>query len=75
MLGLSGWGTVTLVALVKTIFYFGPLIFAVGFLAPLTIQVIQRAGWTPPFGLTPFATGFIVAALLGVPAQLRGRWI
>lgn len=64
-----------MVALVKTIFYFGPLIFAVGFLAPLTMQVIERSGWTPPFGQTPLSIGLLVAVLLGVPAQLRGRWV
>jgi len=50
-------------------------LFAAGFLAPLTAQVIAAAGWTPPFGLSPLGCGFIVAAALGIPAQIRGRWI
>ena len=59
----------------KLLFYFGPLVFAAGFLAPLTAQVIAAAGWTPPFGLSPLGCGFVVAAALGIPAQIRGRWI
>ena len=51
----------------KLLFYFGPLLFAAGFLAPLTAQVIAAAGWTPPFGLSPLGCGFIVAAALGIP--------
>lgn len=61
-------------SVIRVIFYFGPLVFAFGFLAPLTAQVIERIGWTPPFGLTPLVTGLIVAGVLGGAAQLRGRW-
>lgn len=61
--------------LLKTLFFYGPLIFAAGFLTPLSAQVMIAMGWTPPFGLSPLAAGFIVAGALGIPAQLRGRWI
>lgn len=60
---------------IKKIFEFGPLLFAFGFLAPLITQTIIRSGWTPPFGLTALATGLIVAGLLGMVAQIRGRWV
>ncbi|WP_300379256.1 hypothetical protein [Henriciella sp.] len=59
----------------KSVFYFGPLIFAAGFIAPLAAQLIGRTGWAPPFGLSPLATGLLIAAALGIPAQIRGRWI
>lgn len=59
----------------KSAFYFGPLIFAAGFLAPLAAQLIEHTGWAPPFGFSPLAAGFIIAAALGIPAQVRGRWI
>ena len=59
----------------KSVFYFGPLIFAVGFLAPLAAQLIESTGWTPPLGLSLLSAGFLIAAALGIPAQLRGRWI
>lgn len=64
-----------LVRMIRAIFYVGPLIFAYGFIMPLTAQIIEQAGWTMPFGLTPLAAGLIVASLLGIPAQIRGSWV
>lgn len=60
---------------IKTIFDYGALVFAFGFLAPLTSQLIQLAGWAPPFGLAPLHVGLIVAAIYGTFAQVTGRWI
>lgn len=64
-----------MVQIIKSIFYLGPLIFGIGFLAPLTSQIIQAVGWTPPFGLSPLMTGLLVGGTLGLIAQYRGRWI
>ncbi|MEM5517937.1 hypothetical protein WNY37_13345 [Henriciella sp. AS95] len=64
-----------MINIVKELYKVGPLIFAFGFLAPLCAQLIERTGAPTPFDLTPLATGFLVAALLGIPAQIRGRWI
>jgi hypothetical protein len=64
-----------MIKIIRTVFEFGPLVFALGFLTPLISQVITVAGWTPPFGMTPLWTGFIIAALLGLTAQVRGRWL
>lgn len=33
---------------IKSIFYFGPLLFGFGFLAPLSAQLIEALSWTPP---------------------------
>lgn len=63
------------IRVVQTIFYFGPLIFAFGFLMPLIAQLISSFGWQPPFGLSPLQTGFVIAAVLGGLAQIRGRWV
>ena len=60
---------------IRLIFRFGPLIFAFGFLAPLTAQLIQAAGVTTPFGLSPLIIGLILAAVAGGIAQVRGRWV
>lgn len=62
-------------SVIKAIFYFGPLIFGIGFMAPLISQTIQALAWTPPFGLTPLLTGLIVGGTLGFIAQIRGTWI
>ncbi|MEM9180816.1 MAG: hypothetical protein AAGA89_13965 [Pseudomonadota bacterium] len=64
-----------MVQVIKSIFYLGPLLFGFGFLTPLISQIIQALGWTPPFGLTPLMTGFIVGGAFGLIAQIRGRWI
>ena len=64
-----------MIQIIKRLFDYGPLLFALGFLTPLTAQVIEAMGWTPPYGLSPLLTGLIVAGVLGGVAQLRGRWI
>lgn len=63
------------VKLVALIFRFGPLIFGVGFMAPLFAELIRRAGWAVPFGLSPLVAGLIVGGGLGLFAQVRGSWI
>ncbi|MEL7486083.1 MAG: hypothetical protein AAGJ87_02580 [Pseudomonadota bacterium] len=62
-------------ATLRRIFYFGPILFAVGFIAPLIAQIATRAGWAPPFGLSPALFGLIIAGVLGGVAQIRGRWL
>jgi len=64
-----------MITAIKTLFYFGPLIFGFGFLAPLIAQVIARAGWSLPLDLTPLLTGLILGGSLGLIAQIRGRWV
>ena len=61
--------------ILTTIGPWGPLLFGVGFLAPLIAQIIERAGVTPPLGLAPLMVGLIVGPALGLAAKLRGRWI
>ena len=64
-----------MISVIKAIFYLGPLLFGLGFLAPLAAQIIQTMGWTPPFGLTPLLTGLIIGGTLGLIAQIRGTWV
>lgn len=52
-----------------------PLLFGLGFLAPLLAQIIERLGWTPPNGLSPLVLGLVVGGLWGGFATLKGRWI
>lgn len=63
-----------MVFILKKMHHFGSLIFAIGFLAPLTAQLVTAMGWTPPFGLSPIVFGLLIALALGLPANLRGRW-
>ncbi|MEO1661312.1 MAG: hypothetical protein AAFR51_10010 [Pseudomonadota bacterium] len=64
-----------MVQVIKAIFYVGPLLFAFGFLTPLTAQIIKAMAWTPPFGLSPLMAGLLVGGVFGLIAQIRGRWI
>jgi hypothetical protein len=52
-----------------------PLLFGLGFLTPLTAQIIDHAGVVPPFGLSPLMAGLVVGGVLGGVANLRGSWI
>ena len=64
-----------MIHVLKTVFYFGPLIFGFGFIAPLTAQSIQALSIVPPFGMSALMAGLLVGGPLGLIAQIRGRWI
>lgn len=61
--------------ILRQVFYFGPIIFALGFLAPLFAQTSIRLGFEAPLGLSPLVFGFVLAGILGLVAQIRGRWL
>ena len=52
-----------------------PMLFALGFLAPVIAQSMDSLGWTAPWGATNIVFGLIVAGTLGLLAQIRGRWV
>lgn len=60
-------------AFLAAIAKFLPLIFAVGFLAPLISQSLTAIGWSAPFGDPLF--GLAMAIVWGLIAQIKGRWI
>ncbi len=62
-------------AVLKAIFAFGPLLFGLGFLAPLIAQSMEALALTPPLGLSPLALGLAVGGVLGLVANIRGRWV
>jgi hypothetical protein len=62
-------------AIVKKLMDWGPMLFALGFLAPLVAQSIERAQIGEPSTLAPLQIGLLVALPLGLIAKLRGRWI
>jgi hypothetical protein len=62
-------------ALIRTLFAIGPLLFGIGFLAPLIAQGLDALNWTPPLGITSLVLGLAVGAALGLVATLRGRWV
>jgi hypothetical protein len=62
-------------ALLRTGFNFGPLLFGLLFIPPVTAQVLDGVGLAAPFGLTPLAAGFVLGGLWGLYAQWRGSWL
>lgn len=62
-------------AAVKGLFHWMPLLFGIGFLAPLIAQIMLRFDLTAPFGLTPIALGLLIGAPWGLVTVIRGRWL
>jgi hypothetical protein len=52
-----------------------PMIFALGFLAPVIAQSMDALGWTAPFALSNIMFALIIAGILGLSAQVRGSWV
>ena len=61
--------------LIKILFAWGPILLGLGFLAPLTVQAMEAAALTPPFGLTPLHIGLALGLTWGLIAKFTGRWI
>lgn len=52
-----------------------PLLFGLGFLAPLIAQSLVLTGWTLPGGIAPLAVGLTIGGVWGGIATLTGRWL
>ena len=53
----------------------GPVLFGVGFLAPLVAQTMEALGVAGPAGLPPIALGLAVGVVGGLVAKRRGSWV
>jgi hypothetical protein len=60
---------------IRKLFAVMPFLFGIGFIAPLTAQIMIAAGIEGPFGLSPIAIGLAFGGAWGLYAQLKGRWI
>lgn len=56
-------------------FALGPLLFGIGFLAPLIATLCNSFGISSPLGLLPIAFGLIIGAGLGLLAIIRKTWL
>lgn len=65
----------TPIQLLKKAYAWGPVLFGIGFFAPVIAQTLDVTAVAPPFGLTTIQTGLVTGILLGSIAKLRGRWI
>jgi hypothetical protein len=59
----------------KKAYEWGPLLFGIGFVAPLIAQSMDAAAWTAPAGLTNIQLGLAIGLISGSVAKMRGRWI
>ncbi|MDP1632332.1 MAG: hypothetical protein Q8L66_13025 [Caulobacter sp.] len=52
-----------------------PLIFGLGFMAPLIGQSLALTGWPMPGGIAPIWIGLAIGAVWGGVATRTGRWL
>ena len=65
----------TMLGAVNQLFRWMPLLFGIGFIAPLIAQALALAGVEAPLGMSRIAFGLLIGAPWGLYAMLRGRWI
>jgi hypothetical protein len=59
----------------KQVLAWMPLLFGVGFIAPLIAQVMVLWAIPAPFGINPIVCGLVIGGSWGLVANLRGRWL
>ncbi len=62
-------------AALKHVFHWLPLLFGVGFIAPLIAQTMAYWDIAAPFGMSRILFGIMIGAPWGLYAVIRGRWI
>jgi hypothetical protein len=60
---------------VRKLFVVMPLLFGLGFIAPLIAQLMAAADASAPFGIGNTAFGLALGGTWGLIATLRGRWL
>jgi hypothetical protein len=60
---------------VKGVFRWMPLLFGIGFIAPLIAQTMEVWDIAAPFGMSRILFGLLIGAPWGLYAVLRGRWV
>ena len=59
----------------KHLFHWMPLLFGVGFIAPLIAQTMALWNIAAPLGMSRIVFGLAIGAPWGLYAVLRGRWL
>jgi hypothetical protein len=52
-----------------------PFLFGIGFIAPLTAQLMMLWDIPGPLGLSPIAFGLVFGGAWGLYANIKGRWL
>ena len=60
---------------VEILVHYLPLLFGIGFIAPLTDQVMRATGLALPFGIPSLAAGLVLGLAWGGYATVTRRWI
>jgi hypothetical protein len=59
----------------KGIFFIMPFLFGIGFIAPVTAQLMILAGVQAPLGLTTLTSGLLLGGAWGLYATVKGSWL
>lgn len=59
----------------RKLFAIMPFLFGLGFIAPLTAQIMSSVNVDAPLGLSNIAFGLLLGGVWGLIANIRGRWL
>jgi ABC-type dipeptide/oligopeptide/nickel transport system permease component len=59
----------------RGLFFVMPFLFGIGFIAPVTAELINAFHVSAPIGLTPVAFGLVLGGLWGLYATIKGSWV
>ena len=59
----------------RQVFQWMPLLFGIGFIAPLIAQTMAYWDVPAPWGLSRVMFGLMIGVPWGLYANLRGRWL
>jgi hypothetical protein len=62
-------------SLLTLAYQWGPVLFGIGFLAPLIAQTLDANGLAAPLGLSGIQFGLAVGIVGGLVAKIRGTWV
>lgn len=60
---------------IRKLFAVMPLLFGIGFIAPLTAQLMAYWGIEGPLGMSRIGCGLLLGGAWGLYANIKGRWI
>ncbi len=60
---------------ISKLFAIMPFLFGIGFIAPLTAQLMNYWDVPAPFGMTTLAFGLLFGGVWGLYANIKGRWL
>lgn len=59
----------------KGIFFIMPFLFGIGFIAPVTAELMGRFAIDAPMHLTRVEAGLLLGGLWGLYATIKGSWL